>query len=827
MATIPEALAIAIRHHQGGRLQAAEQIYRQILAVEPNQAVAIHFLGVIAYQVGKPDEAVPRYRRALELWPEFAEAYGNLGMALKAQGELDEAIACYRRALELKPDYVEAHNNLGIALKEQGKLDEALACYRRALELKPDYAEVHSNLGLALKEQGKLDEALACYRRAVELKPEYAEAHNNLGITLKERENLEEALACWRRASELKPDIAEAHNNLGHALRDQGKLEEAAVCCRRALELKPDFAGAHINLGVVFQDQGKLEEAVACYRRGLELKPHFAQGHNNMGNALKAQGKLEEAVACYRRALELRPDYVEADNSLGNALKDQGKLDEAVACFRRALALKPAYAEVHSNLGGAFKDQGKLDEAVACYRRAVELKPDFAAARSNLVYTQVFRAGCDAQTLYEEHRRWNQQHAAPLTQFIPRHLNERSPDRRLRIGYVSPDFRSHCQAFFTVPLFSCHDHENFEIGCYADVVRPDGVTRQLRTCADAWRSIVGLNDEQVAEEIRRDRIDILVDLTMHMDRNRLLVFARKPAPVQVCWLAYPGTTGLSAIDYRITDPYLDPPNVGQVANLPEMRRIGNLPHAGTLHFHRDGPYSEESIRLPDCFWCYDPLESESAVSALPAAEKGHVSFGCLNNFCKVNPPVLKLWARVLKAVDGSRLTLLAGEGTHRQHALDLLAEEGVDRDRVTFVAQQPRPQYLRLYQGMDIGLDTVPYNGHTTSLDSFWMGVPVVTLVGPTVVGRAGLCQLMNLGLPELIASSPEEYVRVAAELARDLPRLRDLRTTLRERMRASPLMDAPRFARNLEAAYRAIWKRWCFNPQTGNVSSEPVSVEL
>ena len=214
--------------------------------------------------------------------------------------------------------------------------------------------------------------------------------------------------------------------------------------------------------------------------------------------------------------------------------------------------------------------------------------------------------------------------------------------------------------------------------------------------------------------------------------------------------------------------------------------------------------------MPDSFWCYDPLDSEPAVNALPAAEKGYISFGCLNNFCKVNPLVLKIWAQVLKAVDRSRLTLLAGEGSHRQHTLDLLAEEGVARDRVTFVANQPRPQYLRYYHGIDIGLDTVPYNGHTTSLDSFWMGVPVVTLVGPTVVGRAGLCQLMNLGLPELIASSPEQYVRIAAELAQDLSRLSELRVTLRDRMQASPLMDAPRFARNIEAAYREMWRRWC-----------------
>ena len=343
----------------------------------------------------------------------------------------------------------------------------------------------------------------------------------------------------------------------------------------------------------------------------------------------------------------------------------------------------------------------------------------------------------------------------------------------MKVGYVSPDFRSHSEAFFTVPLFSSHDHKNFEIVCYSDVVRPDDITERLRSYADTWRNITSLDHEQLAERIRQDGIDILVDLTMHMARNRLLVFARKPAPVQACWLAYPGTTGVSTMDYRITDPYLDPPGL------------------------YDGCYAEESVRLPDTFWCYDPRESEPSVNALPAAEKGYISFGCLNNFCKVNPLVLKLWARVLKAVDRSRLTILAGEGTHREHTLDLLSEEGVARNRVTFVSHQPRPQYLRHYHSIDIGLDTVPYNGHTTSLDSFWMGVPVVTLVGETVVGRAGLSQLTNLGLPELIACNPDQYVRIAAELAQDIPRLRDLRSTLRRRMQSSPLMNAPRFAQH------------------------------
>jgi protein O-GlcNAc transferase len=650
MATISEAMAIAIQHHQSGRLQAAEQIYRQIISAEPNHADAIHLLGLIAHQVGNHGMALEYIGRAIGLKGNDAGFHYNLGAVYVALRRLPESVACYHRALELKPDYALAHNNLGIALKDQGKLDEAVACYHRALKLKPDYAEAHINLGNALREQGKLDESVACYHRA--------------------------------------------------------------------LALKPDFAGAHNNLGV--------------------------------------------------------------------ALKDQGKLDEAVASYRRVLELKPDNADAHTNLGLALSEQGKLDAAVACYQRALELKPDLAGTHSNLLFSRFFCPGYDAQAILQDHRRWSQQHAEPLARFIQPHANDRSLHRRLRIGYVSADFRKHVVAFSTTPLLSAHDHQKFEIFCYADVACPDGFTARFRSHADVWQNITGLTDEQVAQLVRQDRIDILVDLTMHTTRSRLLVFARKPAPVQVCWIAYPGTTGLSTIDYRLTDPHIDPPG---------------------LHDHN---YSEESVRLPDSFWCYDPLASEPAVSALPALVNGYITFGCLNNFSKVNVSVLKLWARVLKAVDRSRLMLLATEGSHRQDTLNLLELEGVERDRVSFVARLPRPQYLELYHRIDVGLDTFPYNGHTTSLDAFWLGVPIITIEGQTAVGRGGLSLLTNLGLPEMIAETPEQFVSIAVELSNNLPRLRDLRASLRDRLQASPLMDAPRFARNIEAAYREMWRRWC-----------------
>ena len=401
----------------------------------------------------------------------------------------------------------------------------------------------------------------------------------------------------------------------------------------------------------------------------------------------------------------------------------------------------------------------------------------------------------DAVAIFEEHRRWEQELApfiaSPLFPPLQKgggevNANDPSPDRRLRIGYVSPDFRDHVVGRNIWPLLRRHDHRQFDITLYAQLEKTDDTNAPFRQCADHWCPISDLSDNQVADKIRQDRIDILVDLALHTDGNRLPVFARKPAPVQVTFAGYPGTTGLKAIDYRLTDPYLDPPGMF------------------------DACYAETSYRLPHSFWCYDPPSDEPSVGPLPALEKGFVTFGCLNNFCKVNDGVLELWARVLKAVENSRLLLLTRHGSHRQRTLDFLARQGIAEDRVEFRVPKPLPEYLALYHQVDIGLDTFPYNGHTTSLDSYWMGVPVITLVGPTVVGRAGLSQLTNLGLNELVTTSPEGYIGQAARLANDLARLRDLRGGLRERMKRSPLMDAVGFTRGIEDAYRIMWRRWC-----------------
>lgn len=550
-----------------------------------------------------------------------------------------------------------------------------------------------------------------------------------------------------------------------------------------------------LSLALQHHQAGRLQQAISVYRQILSAKPQRPEIWHNLGLALANTGSSQEAVASFRRSLELRPEYPATLSGLGTALVELGDYKEATSCFRQATALAPDDPDARNNLGNILKDQGMVDEAIGCFRDALRIDATRADIHSNLVFAVHFSPRYDSRMLCREARQWATKHADPLGGGPNRYGNDLSAQRRLRIGYISPDFDNHCQAFFTIPLLSNHNRDHYEVYCYSDVAQEDNRTDRIKQLADCWRPIVGMSDTAVAELILRDKVDILVDLTMHMARNRLPVFARKPAPVQATWLAYPGTTGMRQIDYRISDRCLDPEGQG------------------------DELYTEKSWRLPDTFWCFDPLTTQPSINALPASASGRVTFGCLSNPCKLNDHVLGAWAAVLAGCEGARMIVQAPEGICRRRIGRVFAREGIASDRVAFVAKAPRSEYLRLYNKIDVGLDTFPYNGHTTSLDSFWMGVPVVTLVGQTVVGRAGLCQLRNLGLPELATCSTEEYVRTAQELAGDLPRLATLRAGLRSQMKRSPLMDAGRFAGNMESAFRSMWHAYCNHHLTGNGS--------
>lgn len=709
-------------------------------------------------------------------------------------GQLPEAERIYREILARDSNCVGALHGLGILALQVGRHDVAAEVLRHAAALVPSDPAIHSNLGEAYRHLHHLDQAVASYRQALVLQPDFHNAHGNLGLALTAQGKLDEAVTSLRRAIALKPDFAEAYNNLGNIFKDRGQLDDALACFRQAVQLQPQLALAHSNLGLLLHDRGRPDEALVCFRQALALQPDLAEAHNNLGLIFKERGQLGDALACYERALALKPDFAEVHNNLSEIYVEQDRLDEAVASLRQALALQPNFAAAYNNLGNAFKDRGQLDEAIACFRRAVALKPGCADYHSSLILTLHYRSGDEVETIGAELRRWHRQHAEPVARFITPHANDRSPDRRLRIGYLSPDFRSHAVGWFLRPVFAAHDRQAFEWYCYSSVHRADDVTAQLRSHVDGWRDLLGQTDQEAAKMIRDDRIDILVDLALHTGRNRLPVLAHKPAPVQATYLGYPGKTGLDTVDYRISDPHLDP--------------ASQDPPAG----------AEQPIRLPETYWCYEPVvQPPPVITPLPALLAGYVTFGCLNNFCKVTPATLAAWCRLLVAVPKAQLLLHTHAGEHRANLQDIFAQNNVHPGRVRFTSFMPPAKYFQAYQSIDIGLDPFPYPGGTTTCDALWMGVPVITLAGPTPVTRGGVSLLSNVGLPELAAHSIDEYVGTATALARDLPRLAALRAGLRERMRRSPLMDAPRFARNLENAYRVMWRRWCAQPETGS----------
>ena len=677
---------------------------------------------------------------------------------------------------------------IAVQFHQAGQVDRAELLYRRVIAQAPEHGDALFLLSMVVLDSDRLQEGCALLQRAVRAAPDNAFFLSSLGGVYGRLGRNREALGVLLMAIARKPDFTEAVFNLALTLEGLGELSAAGECYARALELEPSLSQAAERLAIVKAGQSAVVSGVKAPRRSeSELNP--AELFSALGATLRIAGAQDHAAAWFRAALRLDPEAAYVHTALGAIDAEASCFDEAIVHFRRALEIDENFHDARGYLDTALNEAGRYDETEAVYRDAVALRPEDPASHSVLLFNMQFWPHVSAADILAEARVWNERHARALSAQALPNQNERSPERRLRIGYVSPDFKTHVLSQNTIPVLQNHDHRQFEIYCYSSVNQPSPETETIRACADVWREVADLDDAALAELIRRDQIDILVDITMHMIGRRLLAYARRPAPIQICWLAYPGTTGLETMDYRLSDPFLDP------ADQSTLDRSA---------------YSEETLRLPDSFWCYDPLTDVPQVSPLPAIAKGRITFGCLNHFRKVNDGVLRLWARVLSAVPESRLLLLAPEGSVRDRVRALFDEAGVKPERIEFVARGSRLEYLSQYQEIDICLDTSPYNGHTTSLDALWMGVPTVTLVGETVVGRAGLCQAMNLGLPELIATTRDQYVQAASSLASDLEQLSGLRQTLRARLQQSPLMDGARFAKNLESLYRDVWRRFC-----------------
>jgi len=608
---------------------------------------------------------------------------------------------------------------------------------------------------------------------------------------------LQEARDLYNTICRLNKKDVESLYNAGMVNGQLGNFKNAESFARKVIKLQPKHAGAHFILGTALHAQGQYEKAVNSFKKVLRAMPDNAAVYNNLGNALTAQTKITEAIQCYRKAVKLQPNFAEAFNNLGSACLTINKLHEANENFRKAIQINPQVAETYNNLGTVLSSQGHIKEATDAYRMAIQLQPAYHKAHSNLLYLLAASASLPPDEMLDEQKQWDRVHGlAGKQQPLAVHKPLTEPDRRLRIGYVSHDLRTHAVSRFFEPLLAAHDCNRFEIFCYdANANSDDTIKERLRGLAEHWRQVFGINDLELAKLINTDGIDILVDLSGHTQGNRLKAFTYRPAPVQASYLGFFAATGLETIDYWITDEVLHPPDTKEQT-------------------------VEQIYRLPRCSFCYLPPEEMPAISSVPGNDS-QVTFGSFHELSKLTPAVFETWGEILNTLPDSRLLLMEkslADSQTRQQILERFSQLGISAERLLLKEGAQFAEYLTVYSQIDIVLDSFPRTGGTTTAEALWMGVPVITLAGQRYVERISASKLTTLGLEDLIADSREDYINKALSLARN-PTLRsELRATLRKKMTESPLCNGKDLANAMETAYETMTDR--------NISFAPSSVD-
>ncbi|NEU12968.1 tetratricopeptide repeat protein [Methylobacterium sp. BTF04] len=685
-------------------------------------------------------------------------------------GRFADAERRYRRLVEAEPQHAQGHYKLGILVSQTGRDHLAVPHFAAALKADPGEPRYWLALATALLGAGRLPDARSILQRFAEKR--FSDAATKATLT---------ALVANL--------FTEAHQHF-----QGGKLTEAEALIDVIVLLDAGHAEAIHLAGNIASMTNRLDLAFDLLSIAVSLDDSSAGFHANLGNVLSHQKRYDESAVCYERALERDPLSFVAHSNLGVVLQKQGLLQQAVGHLGEALRLAPDYAKAHNNLGVVLKDLGRLDEAVACYDTALSLDPTTPLVHSNRIFARMYATDSSALAQLADAKSFGARFADPLLRQRP-FANDRDPDRRLRIGFVSGDFCEHAVNYFFEPALRHFERAQIETFAYSNTVREDAVTERLKSVFAQWRCLCGLDDDAAADLIEADAIDILVDLSGHTAQNRLLVFARKPAPIQVAWIGFPGTTGMAAMDYRFTDPHAEPLGLGD-------------------------DFSVEALwRLSRVSACYQAPAKHLPLSDHPPAEtNGYVTFGCFNRFTKMSDATLAAWGRILHRVSDARLLLeIANVEDPEVHAdvAARLERVGIPLDRTLLEPRAPANRYV-LYNRIDIALDPFPYNGGTTSLDTLYMGVPFIALAGTHYVARMGHSMLTNVGLPELSAATVEDYIDRASDLANDWERLNTLRHGLRERMIASPLMDHAGLADDIGAAFRAMWRRWVETTETG-----------
>lgn len=802
---------------QNGDLKQAEKLYADLLEHDPYHFYGLYHQGMIARRFGKIWDAEKYFLGAFGIRKDFAPLFCSYGLLLHDLKKYEEAIYAYEKSIVLDPGYSPAYYNRGFTLEYLERLNEALQSYETAIVIQADCVDCHNNKGNTLKQLNRLDEAIFSYDRAIVLRPDYSAAYNNRGVALKDLDRLDQALLFYERATRINPNYTAAYNNRGVALQKLGRFKEALNEFKFAISLDSYFSLAHYNKGISLENLNEFDDACSSYSAAIVIDPNYAEAYQNHANALKKMWRLDEAISYYAKAIVINPEEGTAYNSLGVALQESKKVGEALNCYNKAIALMPDDAGAYSNRGMALKELNRFDEALFSFEKAVWVKPHYAEAFnnrgvalqdlkrfdaaiesfkiainldnnlfhafSNLLFTMNYMPSLGVLDRLEEAR----QFGAIVTSRAKKKFTSwdfPKQSKKLKIGFVSGDFRNHPVGYFFEGFLSKIDQEKFEVFAYSTFLFEDDLTQRLKKHASVWRSIIYQSDADAAKVIYKDRLNILIDLAGHTAGNRLSVFAYKPAPVQVSWLGYFATTGVSEIDYFIGDPYV-------------------VPQGEEEHF------IERIVRFEKSYLCFTPPQCEIEVGSLPALTNGYVTFGCFNNLAKLNSEVVNLWSRILQCVEGSKLLLKSrqlGDPSIIKTTAEMFFHAGVTSEQLIIEGPSQRIEYFESFNRVDIALDPFPFPGGTTTVEGLWMGVPVITLSGDRFIAHNGESIAYNSFQSAWVARDKHDYYHKAILFASDLEGLAKLRSGLRKQVLRSPLFDCEGFALNFEQLMMKMW---------------------
>lgn len=716
-----------------------------------------------------------------------------IGLQFHKQGDFERAKNHYVRLIKSYPTNSAGWHLLGMAMFSTGQGEEAKNCLLHALEFSPDNPSMLSNLGLVHRGNGDLQNAEQALQRAVELQPNSAEFRNNLGTVLLERNKFDTAETCFEQSLEIQPEFVTAAMNLGNVWQKLGRMNDAENIYRRWLRKFPDDNQLLTNLGECLRAQCKWEEAIVVLSNSLKQSPDNVEARINLARCLRHRNKFPEAQHQLSELIRIRPECAKAYHYLGQSFLDEGNIGLASENVQQALRLDPEDVFAKSTMGEIYLETGQFLKAEESFKQVIDVDPSLSVTHSFYLYLLSRNPSIGAQELFDEHQRWGDLHGN--FNIENDFLNDRDPSRCLKIGYVSPDFRKHAVAYFITPILECHDSSNVEVFGYAESNVEDETTEKIRSLCDFWRTTNGLSDDQLASLIRTDQIDILIDLAGHTARNRLTMFARRPAPVQVTWIGYPNTTGLKCMDYRLTCEIQDPPD-------------------------EPSYHTEELVRFPSLSFRFTTPKDAPEIGSLPAASNGVVTFGSLHRPFKISEVAVNYWAGVLQRCANSKLILFNTHYTEESSSkvISRLSCLGIEPSRIEIRNSSGEQSYLRTYDEIDIGLDVTPWAGATTTMEALWMGVPVIAINGDRRSARSTAAIVNAVGVPELIANNQQQYAEIAFMLANDLPKLKQLRANLRRQVQLT-VLDSNSFTRDLESEFRKMWLRWCSANCPGEVS--------